>query len=128
MTQTLTAPAQIFVYDVGQVLALLEPQLEIIETDYQGRRYNQEHLIDLFLTLAVDSFEIVTVREFDEASHPTALTNTLRQLGRAISQLWDLLWFPPDCSGCEVLLKRVRSTLWVVVFDPHRLQPFTRLY
>lgn len=72
---------------------------------------------------------MVTVEGFDEQIYPNRLLNQLQQLHNAVSLVWEHLWFPPECSGRLVILKRLRRTLWMVVVDPHHLPhlPLTSL-
>lgn len=108
MTAIRTAPARIYVYDIGTVLTALSPE----------RANGSAEWINGFLANTIHNFEIVTV---------VGVTNAMVELGhvreyqtqtKAIQELWRRLWFPCEISGSCVVLRRVGSSLWIITYDP----------
>lgn len=127
MNQVLTGPAQVYVYDIQSVLRLLEPAMISEPTRIAGTIYGKDGLVDIFIAKTIHDFQIMTVLDYNPLKYPADLINHFNQQVAAVSELWNVLWIPPECSGSQVIVRRVRSVIWLIVIDPARVQPLQKL-
>lgn len=106
------------VYDITDVLEQLAPLVTAWALPNQ-----RDSVIDAWLIHAIDSFQIVEVRD-RRYGQTASWANTSEWIGlfnsadKALSCLWKLLWIPFSMSGCQVVLHRHTHTLYLIAIDP----------
>lgn len=112
MNSIRTAPAQIYVYDIGSVLNALSPE----------RANGSAEWINGFLANTIHNFEIVTVVGVSNPAVELGHVREYQEQTAAIQELWRRLWFPCEVSGSCVLLRRVGHSLWMITYDPVQVE------
>jgi hypothetical protein len=126
MSQILSGPARVYVYDITTVLQLMQPVLSDIEAHRAISVLGVDGAIDAFLEKTIHDFEVVSVWEHLPGRYPSELNNLFIRQTEAISELYRQLYFPPECSGSMATIRRIHGTLWLVVFDPMQIGPYEK--
>lgn len=126
MSDILSGPAQVYVYDIASVMKHLEPALTTSSAEQALSVWGRDGVIDVFIEKTIHDFEIMSVWGYNPTNYPADLINLFNGQVAAVSELWRMLWLPQECSGSQVMVRRVRNTLWLVVIDPLRVRPFQK--
>lgn len=124
-------PAVLCVFEISQVLALLNPFL-VSDALYQIKPvtteiYAKDRLIDLWLTATIDSFEVVSCTHKAHTPSQGRFLNAMArdpQVIQAVSELYQCVRFPHTVAGASALIYRHRNTLWVACYYPEQLTTY----
>jgi hypothetical protein len=105
--------ARAYVYDVAQIVAVLEYQA--LPTEVHHGHMPFQSLVDGFFMWALDSFQFLGIEEYKEYDFTTNVLGWFNQQERARSMLWDIFSVEAQYAGRECIVVRRRNTLWLFV-------------
>jgi|AntDeeMinimDraft_5_1070356.scaffolds.fasta_scaffold38857_1 hypothetical protein len=126
MTEILSGPAHVYVYDITSVLKHLGPALNDDASQQAISVFGRDEVIDVFLEKTIHDLQVMSVWNYQPMRYPACLINLFNNQVAAVVELNRLLWMPCELSGCQAMLRRVRNVLWVIAIDPQRIRPLRK--